>query len=278
MPSSMSPSEAMHQTLWSKGLSPGAASGSSRPRSRRAAIAMPTALPMPWPSGPVVVSTPAVWPCSGWPGRQRAPGPQRPEVVELEAVAGQVELDVERQARVAGRQDEPVTAGPARVGRVVAQVALEEQVRRRRQAHRGPGVPVADLLHGVHREDADRVDGLLVQLGPLELLLGAHGRQGSFDEWPSRLASGVLEDGLEAVRDLISPERTQAQAGRALPVPGGRIQWGCPAVRTAAADIGDHPAERNEVARDGSRRPRRGARRPSASRRPPRTARQVVSG
>ena len=47
---------------------PAAASGSNRPRSRRAAMAMPTALPMPWPSGPVVVSTPGVWPCSGWPG------------------------------------------------------------------------------------------------------------------------------------------------------------------------------------------------------------------
>jgi hypothetical protein len=30
-----------------------------------AASAMPTALPMPWPSGPVVVSTPGVWPNSG---------------------------------------------------------------------------------------------------------------------------------------------------------------------------------------------------------------------
>ena len=29
---------------------------------------MPTALATPWPSGPVVVSTPAVWPYSGWPG------------------------------------------------------------------------------------------------------------------------------------------------------------------------------------------------------------------
>ena len=29
---------------------------------------MPTLLPQPWPSGPVVVSTPAVWRYSGWPG------------------------------------------------------------------------------------------------------------------------------------------------------------------------------------------------------------------
>ena len=30
--------------------------------------AMPTAFAAPWPSGPVVVSTPGVWPYSGWPG------------------------------------------------------------------------------------------------------------------------------------------------------------------------------------------------------------------
>ena len=34
----------------------------------RASIAMPTAVARPVPSGPVVTSTPAVWPYSGWPG------------------------------------------------------------------------------------------------------------------------------------------------------------------------------------------------------------------
>jgi len=68
MPSSMSPSEAKTYTWWSNGLVPVGASGSSRPRSRRAAMAMPTALAMPCPSGPVVTSTPAVCPYSGWPG------------------------------------------------------------------------------------------------------------------------------------------------------------------------------------------------------------------
>ena len=37
-------------------------------RSQRSAIAMPTASPTPWPSGPVVTSIPAVWPASGCPG------------------------------------------------------------------------------------------------------------------------------------------------------------------------------------------------------------------
>ena len=35
---------------------------------RRSAIAMPTAFAKPWPSGPVVASTPGVRPYSGWPG------------------------------------------------------------------------------------------------------------------------------------------------------------------------------------------------------------------
>lgn len=65
MPSWRQPSPATTQTMWSNGEVPGAASGSNRPRSYREAIAMPTALATPWPSGPVVVSTPVVWPYSG---------------------------------------------------------------------------------------------------------------------------------------------------------------------------------------------------------------------
>ena len=64
-PSCRSPSEAMTKIWWSNGLVPGAASGSNRPRSRRAAIAMPTADARPWPSGPVVISTPVVCRNSG---------------------------------------------------------------------------------------------------------------------------------------------------------------------------------------------------------------------
>ena len=57
-----------HVDLVVERAQPRAASGSNRPRSLRAAIAMPTALPMPWPSGPVVVSIPGAMPCSGCPG------------------------------------------------------------------------------------------------------------------------------------------------------------------------------------------------------------------
>ena len=65
-------------------------------------------------------------------------------------------------------QHEPVAAGPVRVGRIVPHHLLEQQVRRRGQAHRRTGVAVADLLDRVHREHPHGVDRALVELGPFE--------------------------------------------------------------------------------------------------------------
>ena len=64
-PSMRSPSEAKAKVRWFTTSKPGRLKREARNRS---AMAMPHALPRPWPSGPVVVSTPAVWPTSGWPG------------------------------------------------------------------------------------------------------------------------------------------------------------------------------------------------------------------
>jgi hypothetical protein len=60
--------------------------------------------------------------------RQGAPGAKGLEVVERQPVTGQEQLDVQRQAGVSGGQHEPVAAGPPRIGRVVPQMLLEEQV------------------------------------------------------------------------------------------------------------------------------------------------------
>ena len=65
-------------------------------------MAIPTALAKPWPSGPVVASTPGVRPYSGWPGVLRAPLAERLEVVERDVVAGQVEQRVQEHRGVAG--------------------------------------------------------------------------------------------------------------------------------------------------------------------------------
>ena len=73
---------------------------------------------------------------------ERAPGAQRLEVGELEAVAGQEQLAVLGQRGVPVGQDEPVAADPVRVGRVVAHHPLVEQVGQRRQAIAVPGWPL----------------------------------------------------------------------------------------------------------------------------------------
>ena len=54
--------------VWSNGLVPAGASASNSPRIRRWEYAKPTADARPWPSGPVVISTPLVCLYSGWPG------------------------------------------------------------------------------------------------------------------------------------------------------------------------------------------------------------------
>ena len=99
-------------------------------------------------------------------GGPRLPGAQRLEVAELQAVAGQEELAVLGQRRVAVGQDEAVAADPLGIGRVVAHDALVEQVGQRGQAHRGARVAATGLLDGVRGEQARRVDGLRVQIGP----------------------------------------------------------------------------------------------------------------
>ena len=78
-----------------------------------------------------MVSTPAVWPCSGWPGvllpqvrSDFRSSSSRPKPAEEE-------LGVEGDAAVPGGQHEPVAAHPVRVGGVVPHRLLEERVGRR---------------------------------------------------------------------------------------------------------------------------------------------------
>ena len=97
---------------------------------------------------------------------QRAPGAQRLKVLQFQAVAGEEELDVQRQGGVAGGEDKTVASQPVGVLRVVPHQLLEEKVGGRSQAHRGAGVAVTDLLDGVGGQDADGVHGALVQAGP----------------------------------------------------------------------------------------------------------------
>ncbi|MEY9484917.1 hypothetical protein RKD26_000711 [Streptomyces calvus] len=95
-------------------------------------------------------------------------GAERLEVVQVQFVAGQVQLGVEGQRGVARREDEAVAARPFGVGRIVPHHLLKDRVGGRGEAHRGAGMAVADLLHGIGRQQAGGVDGTPVQVGPVQ--------------------------------------------------------------------------------------------------------------
>ena len=144
-------------------------------RGSASATAMPTALPKPWPSGPGRGLDPRGVAVLGVPRRAAAELAEALEVVERQAVAGEVEHAVEQHAAVAGRQDEAVAVGPLGVRGVVLEVAGPQHVRHGGEAHRHAGVAGVGLLHGVDRQKADGVDaGLLEGLGPVSRLK-AHG-------------------------------------------------------------------------------------------------------
>ena len=109
-PSCRSPSEAITQTVWSNGDSPGGSVGVEqaahpalgiREADRgRQALAQRAGGDL-HPRGVLVLRV-----ARG----QRTPGPQRLQVLQFQTVAGEEQLDVQGQRRVPRGQDEPVTA------------------------------------------------------------------------------------------------------------------------------------------------------------------------
>ena len=131
----------------------------------RSAIAMPTALARPWPSGPVVVSTPGVWPYSGWPAVSEPSW--RKCLISLDRhrrIAGEIEQRIEQHRAVAGREHEAVAVGPGRIGGIEFQELREQHGRDVGHAHRQAGMAGLGLLDRVHRQRADGV-GHAVVLG-----------------------------------------------------------------------------------------------------------------
>ena len=121
---------------------------------------MPTALARPWPSGPVVVSTPGVSRTPDGPGVLRCSWRKRLQLLDRQVVAGQVQQRVEQHRAVAVRQHEAVAVRPVRVGRVVAQVAAPQRHGDLGHAHRHAGVAGIGLLHRVHRQRANGIGEL----------------------------------------------------------------------------------------------------------------------
>ena len=124
----------------------------------RSAIAMPTALASPWPSGPVVVSMPGRMAVFRMPGGLRAELAEVPQLVDRHAlVAEEMKQRIEQHRAVAGGEHEAVAVGPVRVGGVELQMLGEEHRGDVGRAHRQAGMAGIGRLHRVHGKDADRV-------------------------------------------------------------------------------------------------------------------------
>src|SRR5579872_2371002 len=142
-PSIRSPSEAITQVRWSTRERP------KRAASRRSASAMPTAVEMPWPSGPVE----AEFRVAGGGGVELA------ELLDLldahAVVAGEVEQGVEQHGAVAGRQHETVAVWPAWVGSVEFVEARPECGGDVGHAHRHARVAGFGCLQGIDGKGAE---------------------------------------------------------------------------------------------------------------------------
>jgi hypothetical protein len=82
------------------------------------------------------------------------------EVGQLESVPAQVQVRVEEDRRVAGGEDETVTVGPRRIGRVVVHDPTEQHVGERRQRHRRSRMARVGFAGRVHGEATDDFHGL----------------------------------------------------------------------------------------------------------------------
>ena len=220
----------------------------------------------------MVASTPGVRRYSGWPGRPRAPLAERPQVVEGDVVAGEVEEGVEEHRGMPGRQDEPVAIRPAAgsVGRV-AQEAGPERVRHRRGAHRRAGMARVRLLDAIDREGPNRVDRQALEGG------GQVGHRGDrtnarCDRRGPRMRPS--DDPIPSTRGPVEPEAPSARPGRPRPRrrpgagPADRDRHGCPRHRRdPAGRLGrEHRALAGSPRRGHAARVRRrtGRRRPVA--------------
>ena len=90
------------------------------------------------------------------------------EVVQSQAITGEVQLDVLGEGGVATGKDEAITALPVGIVRIVLDEMLVQRVGDGRQGNGGTGVAGTGVLHRVSRKGLRHLDGALVELGLLE--------------------------------------------------------------------------------------------------------------
>ena len=90
------------------------------------------------------------------------------QVIQSQAVAGEVQLDVLGEGSMTARKDEAVATFPIGIVRIMLDEMLVQSVGDRRQGDGGTRVAVSRTLNRVGRQDLGHLDGALVQLGLLE--------------------------------------------------------------------------------------------------------------
>ena len=94
----------------------------------------------------------------------RAELAELPKILELEAVAGEIEHRVLEDGGVPVREHETITVGPLRLRGFVTHHSREEHVGKRREGHRRARVAGVRPLRAVHGEPTDDVDAALLEL------------------------------------------------------------------------------------------------------------------
>ena len=90
------------------------------------------------------------------------------QIVQGQAVAGEVQLDVLGEGGVTARKDEAIATFPIGIIRIVLDEMLIQGIGDRRQGDGGTRVAVSRTLNRVGRQDLGHLDGAFVQLGLLE--------------------------------------------------------------------------------------------------------------
>jgi len=97
-------------------------------------------------------------PVFGMAGRCALPLAELLEILQGDAVAGQVEQAVQQHAPMPGGQDEPIAIRPLRIRGVVLHELRPQHIRHRRCAHRQAGVAAVGFLNSINRQHPDGVD------------------------------------------------------------------------------------------------------------------------
>ena len=94
------------------------------------------------------------------PGGCRMQLAEAPELRQRQVIAAQVQQCVQQHRAVAVRDHEAVPVRPLRIRRVVPQVTPPQHLRDFGHAHRHAGMAGIRLLDRIHRQSAQRIDGI----------------------------------------------------------------------------------------------------------------------